>query len=131
MNVIARLEYELAYYDSAVHRFMKEVERCQGTEGCGREVAAKGYGRYSGQRDKRPGILSESQDRQRQRERKKGALTKRSKRRYRRDKAGKYGKTFSTGCLDQIGKLCSAANNLVELVEGRLKPVQIPDPGSL
>ena len=33
--------------------------------------------------DKRPGILSESKDRQRQRERKKGALAKRSKRRYR------------------------------------------------
>ena len=63
----------------------KEVERCQGTEGCGREVAAEGYGRYRGQKDKRPGILSESQDRQRQRERKKGALTKRSKRRHGRD----------------------------------------------
>ena len=30
-----------------------------------------------------------------------------------------------------MGKLCSAANNLVGLVEGRLKPAQIPDPGSL
>ena len=61
------------------------MEHCQGTEGCGREVAAEGYGWYSGQRDKRPGILTKSQDRQCQRERKKGTLAKRSKRRHGRD----------------------------------------------
>ena len=33
--------------------------------------------------------------------------------------------------LSQMGKLCSAANYLVGLVEGRLKPAKIPDPGSL
>ena len=52
------------------------MERWQKTEGCGREVAAESYGRYTGQRDKRPEILSESQDRQRQRARKKDALAK-------------------------------------------------------
>ncbi len=62
---------------------------------------------------------------------KKGALAKRSKRRKRGDEAGKDGRTVSTGCLDQMGKLCSAANYLVGLVEGRLKPAKIPDPGSL
>ena len=61
------------------------MECCQGTEGCGREVAVEGYGQYSGQKDKRLGILSESQYRKHQRERKKGALTKRSKRRHGRD----------------------------------------------
>ena len=79
------------------------IEICTGRKwSAARElkVVEEGYGRYSGQRGKRPGILSESQDRQRQKERKKGALTKRSKRRHGKDYAGKDGRTFSTGCQD-------------------------------
>ena len=43
------------------------------------KVAEERLQRYSGLRDKKPGILSESQDRQCQGERKEGALAKRSK----------------------------------------------------